>query len=172
MPGASKLLCCSKTRRPGANDSDVLAGVESRHNRLHPTLIETAFNDGQLDVLNGHRIVVDAEHTTALTRCRTQAARPLGKVVGGVQALESLVPAVLTNQVIPLRNDVAQRAGRVTERHATVHTTGRLLLHLPVASLLIDLFPVHQTQRNRAMSRLFALEFHETLRISHWLLPP
>ena len=172
MPGASQLLCCSKARWPGADDSDVLAGVESRHNWLNPALIEAAFNDGQLDVLNGHGIVVDAEHTTALARSRAQATGPLGEVVGGVQALESLVPAVLTNQVIPLRNDVAQRAGRVTKRHATVHTAGRLLLHLLVASLLIDLFPVHQTQRNRAMSRLFALEFHETLRISHWLLPP
>ena len=150
----------------------MLAGVESRHNWLNPALIEAAFNDGQLDVLNGHGIVVDAEHTTALARSRAQATGPLGEVVGGVQALESLVPAVLTNQVIPLRNDVAQRTGRVTKRHAAVHAAGRLLLHLLVASLLIDLFPVHQTQRNRAMSRLFALEFHETLRISHWLLPP
>ena len=69
---------------------------------------------------------VDAEHAGRLARRRAQPAGELGEVVGGVQPLDGLVPVVAVDQVVPVGDEVAERAAVVAERDAAVHAARRL----------------------------------------------
>ena len=83
-----------------------------------------------LDLLDGHRVGVDAQHAGRLARRRAQPAGELGEVVRRVQPLDGLLPVVAPDQVVPLRDQVAQRAALVAERDAAVHAAAGLLLQL------------------------------------------
>src|SRR6185436_7314433 len=99
-----------------------------------------------LDVLDRDRFLVDAEHAGRLTRRRAEPAGELREVVGRVQPLDRAGPVVAPDQVVPLRDQVAQRAAVVAERDAAVHAATGLLgddrqqrLAGPTG---VDLFPV------------------------------
>src|SRR6185312_4230112 len=92
----------------------------------------------------------DAEHTSGLARRRAQPTGELREVVRGVQPLDGLTPVAFPRQVVPLRDQVAERATVVAERNTAVHAASGLLLQLADLLLLVDLTPVHQPQRHRA----------------------
>ena len=56
-----------------------------------------------------------------LARRRAQPAGELREVVGRVEPVHRAVPVVAPDEVVPLRDDVAQRAALVAERDAAVH---------------------------------------------------
>jgi hypothetical protein len=57
-------------------------------------------------------------------------AGELREVVGLVQPVQGFAPAALVDEVVPLRNQVVDRATvvRLAERHATIHAAGALAL--------------------------------------------
>jgi hypothetical protein len=65
-----------------------------------------------------------------------------------VQALNGIAIATLVSVVIPLGYQVAKRATLVAERNAAVHAATSLSLYNLAVTLLINLFPVHDTNRN------------------------
>ena len=65
-----------------------------------------------------------------------------------METLNCLVPVLAVHQVIPVRNEVAQRTSVVTERNATVHATTGLCVQLVMFKRFVDLFPVFQPQFN------------------------
>src|SRR5699024_2168492 len=85
-----------------------------------------------------------------------------------MQAVIGLTPAVLAHQVIPLRDDIAQRAALVTKRYTAVHAARCLLFNLARGSLLIDLAVIHQTQRHRAVRGGGAVKLLKSMWISHY----
>ena len=54
----------------------------------------------------------------------------LGEVVRAVELLDRLLPAVAVDEVVPVRDQVAERAAVVAERHAALHAARRLLAQL------------------------------------------
>src|SRR5207249_1095249 len=84
----------------------------------------TRLEDAGRDRLDGHGIVVDAEHAGRFAGRGTQAARPLGETVGGVEAVDGLAPAVAVHEVVPVGNEVTQRTALVAEGDAAVHAAG------------------------------------------------
>ena len=72
--------------------------------------------DRQLDLLDRDRVVVDVQHAGRLARRRADQARELGEVVGRVQLHERVLPAVAVDEVVPVRDPVAERAALVAER--------------------------------------------------------
>ena len=167
MAGTGELLGGGETGGAGTDDGHGLTGGEGRLHRRHPAVGEGVLDNLQLDGLDGHRVIPDTEDAGALTGGGADASGELGEVVGGVQPVVGLTPAALTDQVVPLRDDVAQRAAVMAERDAAVHAAGGLGLHLAVGELVVDLVPVEQTQRHGTVGRLFAAELQKTLRISH-----
>src|SRR6202042_1183433 len=94
-------------------------------------------------------------------------AKPPGElreIVGGVQAVGGLLPVVPPDQVVPLRDQVAQRAATVTERDAAVHAPPRLPLQLAGRERLVHLTPVMQPQLDGTTGRGLARGGHKTLR--------
>jgi hypothetical protein len=86
-----------------------------------------------------------------------------------MQAVNGIARTTTVNQVIPLRNQVSQRATLVTEGNATIHTAGGLLLDYLAIALGINLFPVLDSNWHRApWSRLTLGYLEESSWISHW----
>ena len=103
---------------------------------------------------------------------RAQPTGELREVVGRVQTLDGVVPVVLVDQVVPLGNQVSERATVVAERNSAVHATAGLGLEGFLRELLVDLFPVEQAQRHRPANRKFARRvLQEAAWITHELPP-
>src|SRR5204863_499429 len=111
---AVQLLGGGEPRGPGADDRDLLPGAYGGRLGHDPALVEGALADAFLHRLDRDRVVVDAEDARALAGRRAEPARPLGEVVGRVQALARVAPAVLVHEVVPVGDDVAERAALVT----------------------------------------------------------
>jgi hypothetical protein len=143
-----------------------------RRERNHPALVEGVVDDLDFDLLDRHRILVDAEHTRRLAWRRAEPTGELREIVGGMQPLDRVAPSVGANQVIPFRNQVAQRTTVVAERNPAVHAPRRLVLQRRVREVFIDLVPVAQPQIHRAALGCFAVGvFQKTLWIRHWRPP-
>ena len=94
----------SRSRRPSCPRATPAAAGRTQPDSQARSMI------ADLDVLDRHRVLVDAEHAGGLARRRAQPAGELREVVGRVQPLDRAVPVVAPDQVVPLRDDVA-RAG-------------------------------------------------------------
>ena len=112
--------------------------------RGDPALVEGAVDDLDLHLLDGNRVGVDAQDAGGLARGGAQPTGELREVVGRVQPLDGLAPVALPGQVVPLGDQVPQRATVVAERNTAVHATPGLLLQLAGLLLFVDLAPVHQ----------------------------
>ncbi len=55
---------------------------------------------------------------------------------------DRVLPAIAKHQVVPVGNDVVQRAAGMAERHAAIHAAGALRADVFVGELVIDLEPV------------------------------
>ena len=142
VPGAGQLLGGGEAGRAGADDRDALAGALQRRLRLDEAVRPRAVGDLDLDLLDGDRVVVDAEHARGLARRRAQPPGELREVVRGVQALGGLGPVVLPDEVVPLGDEVAERAAVVAEGDAAVHAPRGLVVEVLRGELLVDLLPV------------------------------
>jgi hypothetical protein len=104
VTGAIQLGGGGKTGRARTDDDDFLAGTRFRRIGQHPTLFETMIDDAVLDILDGDRRTVEPEHTRSFAGRGTYAARKLGKVIGLVQTIESVLPEASIHQVVPFGN--------------------------------------------------------------------
>ena len=172
---AGELLGHGQPGRAGSDHGHRLAGVPLRRLRLDPALVPRLVDDGDLDVLDGHRVAVDADHAGGLARRRTEPSGELREVVGRVQPLQRLVPVPAPDQVVPLRDQVAQRASGVTERDAAVHAPPGLVgddrQQGPPRRTRIDLPPVVDPLRHRPPLRHLPWRRHEPPGISHGRRP-
>ncbi|CAB5068169.1 unannotated protein [freshwater metagenome] len=124
---------------------------------MYPSLFPCVINDRDLNLLDRHRVRINSQHTGGLARCRTKPARKLGKIVRCVQALDGFMPTVFVDQIIPIGNDVSERTAVIAERNTTIHAPAGLVLQVILWELLVDLFPVQQSYRNRPASWQFAI---------------
>src|SRR6516165_9558688 len=108
-----------------------------------------------------------AEHAGALARRRAQPPGELGEVVGGVQPPGRLGPVLAPDQVVPLRDEVTQRAALVAERDAAVHAPPGLEFQPPGAEVGVDLAPVGDAHAHRAPGRGGPRRGQEALGIGH-----
>ena len=155
VAGPGELLGGGEAGGPGADDGDPLARDLGRRHRRDPALVPGPVDDRHLDLLDGDRVLVDAEHARALARRRAQPAGELGEVVGGVQPVDGVLPPVAVHEVVPVGDDVAERAAVVAERDAAVHAPAGLGLELVLGERLVDLLPVEQPHRHRPPRRRF-----------------
>src|SRR5690606_23427091 len=127
MAGAGQLLRAGQASRARADHGDFLARLATGRLGRHPALRPALVDNGVLDGLDAHRIVVDVQGTGRLAGGGTHAAGELGEVVGGVQHFQRAMPILLVDQVVPVGNDVVDGTAAGAERNAAVHTAGALL---------------------------------------------
>ena len=125
-----KLIRSSQAGRAGADDSNLLTCALGGRLGGHPALLERAVNNRVLDILDGHRRIGDAEHARAFARRGAYAAGELREIVSLVQAINRLAPAVFVDEMIPLGDEIIDRAtgARLAERHPAIHAARALRL--------------------------------------------
>ncbi len=153
VAGARQLLGDGQAGRSAPDHGDALAGAHRRHLGHDPAFVPGPVDDLDLDLLDRHRVLVDAEHARRLTRRGTQAARELREVVRRVQPFDRVLPVVAVDEVVPVGDEVAQRATVVAERDAAIHAAPRLMVQLVAVERLVHLAPVAQAHRHRAPCR-------------------
>src|SRR5579859_2149815 len=99
-------------------------------------------DDGLFDHLDRYRGLVDPKHASSFAGGGTNAAGELRKVIGRVQDADRRTPAIAINEIVPIGNDVVQRAAGVAERHPAIHAASTLGADLVFAEVLIDLEPI------------------------------
>ena len=150
-----------------ANHGDAAARPHGRRPWRYPALLERAIDDRALDGLDIHRIVVDSQHARALARRGTQAAGELREIVRRVQAIAGGAPLIARHQVVPVGDQVPERAALMAEGDAAVHAPGALLAQLRDRFPEVDLVPVVNAFRDRTRLRLCAPELDEAGRLTH-----
>ncbi len=166
----ARVSCCAAARPAGPEPTTatVLPVRRPGRLRLHPAVAEGLVDDRHLDLLDGHGGLVDGEHAGRLAGRRAESPGELGEVVRGVQALDRRAALAAPHQVVPLGDQVAERAALVAERDAAVHAAAGLAAQLGGVALLVDLFPVHDAHRHGPTLRQLALgDLQKALRVSH-----
>ena len=173
VAGPAQLLRGGEAGRAGADHRDAAAGLERRRPRHDPALVERAVDDRDLDLLDRHRVALaDLQHAGGLARRRAQLAGELREVVGGVQLVDRRAPAVAVDQVVPVRDQVAERAAVVAERNAAFHTARALLLELRDRQRVHELAVVLLALERIALGVVDPLDAEEGADLAHqWFLP-
>src|SRR5208283_1419511 len=102
-----------------------------------------------------------------LARRRTHAASEFGKVVGRMQALDRVLPAPAINQVVPIGNDVAERATLVAEGDPAIHAARSLRAKLVFGHLEVIFAPILQALLDGTPRWRLAFDLHEARYLSH-----
>jgi hypothetical protein len=127
-----------------------------------------SIDDGALDALDRHRRVEDAQRARAFARRRADATGELREVVGLVQAVERLAPEAAVDQVVPLRDQVVDRAAGghavdqlagVAEGNAAVHAARPLRAQRRLLQVQVEFVPILHPLQRRAVGGEFALIF-------------
>jgi hypothetical protein len=125
----ARASCCAAARPAGPEPTTAtFLPVFAAGGAAHPAFGPGAVDDGVLDALDAHRVVVDVERAGGLAGRRADAAGELGEVVGLVQHLDGVLPVAAVHQVVEVRDDVVDRAAAVAERRAAVHAARALHL--------------------------------------------
>src|SRR3974390_2596736 len=119
MASADQLLSASKPRRPRTDNSDFFARLRRRWLRHNPALLPAAINNLALDCLNGDGIAVDVERAGFLAGRRAYATGEFGEIVGRMEKLERGLPIVAIDEIVPVGDEVVDRANAVTIGNAT-----------------------------------------------------
>ena len=128
-----ELGCGRKPGGTGPDHGDLLAGPPIWGLGYQPSLLERPLRDRHLDLLDRHGLVVDREHARGLARGRADPPRELREVVGHVELIGRLAPLVPVDEVVPVRDQVPQRAALMAERDPAVHAAGALAAELLLA---------------------------------------
>ena len=165
---ARELLGAGETGRPGADHRNAPSRRRGGGQRHDPALGPGAVDDRELDLLDRDGVAfVDLEHARRLAGRGAQPAGELGEVVRAVQLLARLGPAVAVDEVVPVRDQVADRAAVMAERHAALHAAGSLRAQLGERQRADELADVADALRGRAPGRFGAAEAEEGADLAH-----
>jgi hypothetical protein len=124
------------------------------------------------DLLDGDRIFVDAQYASRLAGRGANPAGELWEVIRGVQPLQRFLPLIAIYEVVPVGDDVPQRAPRVAERYAAIHATGALRAQLFIGQDREELTKMLETLGHRLFAARLAPVFHEPADFTHALATP
>ena len=162
-----ELLCRGESRGPGAHYGDALARAVAGRLGDDPSLVPATVGDGLLDVLDGHRVLVDVQDARGLAGRGAYPPGELGEVVRRVEYVERSLPLAAIDQVVPLGDQIAQRAALVTEGHGAVHAPGPLAPGFLLSPVVVELGVVLHPVDGRALGRGHAGQLDEPRGLTH-----
>src|SRR5580693_4296888 len=121
MTGAAELLRRREACRAGADDRYFFPGTKFRRLGMNPAFEESAFHDIFFVLLDRDGRRVDAQNARRLAGRGADAASELGEIIGGMQLANRVFPAAVIDQIVPVRNEIADGASRLAERDAAIH---------------------------------------------------
>jgi hypothetical protein len=117
----------------------------------------------------GGRGTIQPSSQARLTIARRRAEAPgeLGEVVRRVQLVDRLAPAVAVDEVVPVGDQVAERAAVVAERHAALHAARALLAQTLDRQRGEELSVVANALARIAFRRVDPLDLEEPAELAH-----
>jgi hypothetical protein len=91
----------------------------------------------------------------------------LWEVVGRVQLLDRLTPLVAVDEVVPIGDEVAQRAALVAERNPAVHAAGALTTQLRIGLQREVLRVVADTATGVALVEADPVDLQKSAELTH-----
>ena len=88
-----------------------------------------------------------------------------------MKSLDGSRPVTPIDEVVPLRDEVAERAAFMAEGNPAVHAAGALCPRLVLAEWLVDLAPVSKAHRHGPTLGELAVELQESGGLTH-VRPP
>ena len=171
-----------KSRGTCADDCHRLAGACRGRHRVDGTTLIAVFHDGTLVLLDGHRV---AGHMTAgaggLAQGGADPAGKLGVAVCGNQAVYRQVPLALIDQIVPLGDEVIQRAAAehpaqlhaaLAKGYAAIHAACALGLLLVGVQRDVKLVKIANAFLGRQLQAGLPRNLDKSCRFSHGRLPP
>src|SRR5207249_533987 len=162
-----ELLGAGHACRTGADDRHRLPGSSRGDLGRHPAVAPGVIDDVLLDVLDRDRVVVDVEDARLLAGGGADAAGELREVVRRMQPGDRLPPAAPVHEVVPVGDDVAERAALVAEGDAAIHATRALAPQHLVGCALLELAPVLEALGDGLLVNLLALVLEEAGYLTH-----
>src|SRR5262249_29042912 len=127
-----------------------------------------AIDDRALDLLDRHRVpLLDLEHAGRLARGRAEPPGELREVVRAVELVDRLPPAVAEDEVVPVGDQVRERAPVAAEGHTAVHAPGRLLAELGQRERADELPEVADARRRGTLRSLRPPDLEEGAGLPH-----
>ena len=130
--------------------------------------VEGAVDDRVLDLFDRDRVALaDLEHARGLARRGAQTTGELGKVVRRVQLRDRVLETVVVDEVVPVGDQVPERAAVVTEGHAAVHAAGALLAQLLHRANEQELLVIVRALGRVPVGDPVALDLQEAAELAH-----
>src|SRR5262249_42165952 len=147
-------------------------GLDGRRARHDPALVPGAVDDRDLDLLDRDRVALaDLQHARRLAGRGAEPAGELREVVGRGQLGGRLAPAVAVDEVVPVGDQVPERAAVVAERDAALHAARALLAQAVDSERVDELLEVVRARTRIALGRLDAGDLQETAGLAHLTHP-
>ena len=166
----ARFSCCAHASPAGPDPTTAtlrplrLAGGSAND----PALFPRARHDRELDLLDRDGVaLVDLEHARGLARRRAEPPGELGEVVRAVELVDRLAEAVAVDEVVPVGDEVPERAAVMAERHAALHAARALLLQLDERQRAHELAVVADALARNALGRIRAGELLEAADLAH-----
>ena len=168
MPGTRQLLRRGKPGGTGPDDRHFLAGLHPGRLGNDPPHLPALIGNGMFNGFDPDGLIVDIQRTGFFARRRTDTPGELRKVVGRMQDFQCLLPISPVNQIVPVRNDVIDRATVVAEGDSAIHATRPLHARLFIVECCDELAIVLEARLCRLIRFRQTLTFQKSSRLSHF----
>src|SRR5690606_6690638 len=109
------------------------------------------------------------ECACCLARCGADAASEFRKVVGRLENFQRVLPVVLVNQMVPVRDDVVHRAAIMAVGNAAIHAAGCLLAQTFLAQRNDEFLVVLHPLRGILIGPVLPVDFEKAGFLAHCL---
>ena len=167
VPGTTELLGCGEAGWTRSDDGHFLAGTMFSGLGTNPSFKESAFDDVLLVLLDRHWRLINPQHARRFARRRTNASGKLREIIGRMQLAHGILPVAVVHLIIPVGNEIADRATGLAERNTAIHAARTLLAQLVFGKVLINLEPVVHPFQHRSAWCQFAWVVDEAGCLTH-----
>ena len=169
VTGSIQLLSAGEAGRSRADDRDAATATGGRGLGDDPVLLPGARHDRELDLLDRDRVsLLDLEHAGGLARRGAEAPRELREVVRAVELVDRLAEPVAIHEVVPVGNEIPERAAVMAERHAALHAARALVPELDERKRAHELAVVADALARNTLGRIRAVELLEASDLAHY----
>src|SRR5690606_31780935 len=172
VAGARKLLCSGKASRTGTDDGNRLAGLVGGRLRHDMAEFISLVAQRLFHGLDCNGRVFKVERACFLARGGADAAREFREIIGQMQVTDRLIPVVVIDEIVPVRDLVVDRAARrpMAEWNAASHATRCLLLHSAIRHWNGEFAEVTDTIRRWLVLCHLPVDFKKTSYLTHFVL--
>lgn len=173
VTSTGQLLRSGKASRARADDGNRLARLVGGWLRHDMAELIGLVAQCLLDRLDRNRRILEVQRAGFLARGRANATREFREIVGQMQVADRLIPIVVIDEIVPVRDLVMHRTARraMAERNAAIHAARRLLLHFAIRHRNGEFPEVTDTIRRWLVLRYLPVNFKKTSYLTHSLTP-